>query len=120
MTSMKEVAIVAAALTLVSLPVLGADLQTGNGLAETCKKGDSNDPRGSLSYGVCFGYIVATAEASRCGNNVYGYSSNVPDSASFGQIVKVVRKWLDNHPEKLHLGSTSLVAAALQDAFPCP
>jgi hypothetical protein len=119
MTAIKKMALVAVVLSLVQLPAYGADIETGNGLVQACKEGDSKNLKGTLSLGVCVGYIVAIAHASNCGNNIYGYSSKVPDKAEYGQLVKIVRKWLDNHPEKLHLAASSLVAAALKDAFPC-
>jgi hypothetical protein len=43
----------------------------------------------------------------------------VPDGVSAGQLVEVVKKWLREHPENWHYGADSLVAAALQEAFPC-
>ena len=42
-----------------------------------------------------------------------------PDSALSGQLIKVVIKYLNEHPEKLHLAASSSVANALYDAFPC-
>ena len=43
----------------------------------------------------------------------------VPTDASDGQLVKVVTKYLNEHPEELHTDAAGLVANALQDAFPC-
>ena len=35
------------------------------------------------------------------------------------QAVRIVHKYLENHPEDLHLGAQILVFIALRDAFPC-
>jgi hypothetical protein len=42
-----------------------------------------------------------------------------PDGVSNGQLVKVFVKYLDQHPEKLHLPAVQLVYDATNDAFPC-
>jgi len=34
-----------------------------------------------------------------------GYSSNVPMNAAAIQLKKIVMKWLNEHPKKLHLGA---------------
>jgi hypothetical protein len=38
---------------------------------------------------------------------------------TFGQEVRVVLKFLQDHPEKLHLSGAQLVQDALAQAFPC-
>lgn len=43
----------------------------------------------------------------------------LPDRASTPQTVRVVVNYLERHPEKLHMDPATLVAIALQDAFPC-
>jgi hypothetical protein len=35
------------------------------------------------------------------------------------QAVRIVVKWLNEHPEQLHNGASLLVLVALRDAFPC-
>jgi hypothetical protein len=42
-----------------------------------------------------------------------------PDGVTNGQIFKVVFKYLNNNPEKLHETKSVLVAQALKKAFPC-
>jgi hypothetical protein len=43
----------------------------------------------------------------------------LPERSSVLQLARVVVKWLQNHPEKLHEHPGVLVYAALHDAFPC-
>lgn len=43
----------------------------------------------------------------------------VPPEVQLGQEVKVVVKYLNDHPEKLHTNAVPLVQGALEIAFPC-
>ena len=43
-----------------------------------------------------------------------------PKGASLGQLARVVKKYLQDHPEFLHLDAGGLVYNALNEAFPCP
>jgi hypothetical protein len=43
----------------------------------------------------------------------------IPDGANTGQMVKVVQKYLDDHPEKLAQPAAALVEEATRKAFPC-
>jgi hypothetical protein len=59
-----------------------------------------------------------------CRGIVEGVSSASPkvcpaDNATYGQEVRVVVKYLQDHPEELHLRNTTLVEKALAKAFPC-
>lgn len=42
-----------------------------------------------------------------------------PGAVSNSQAVRVVAKYLNDHPEKLHLPDTPLIIEALKAAFPC-
>ena len=42
-----------------------------------------------------------------------------PKGVTLTQLVKVVTKSLNEHPEELHLAAGGLVANALNEAFPC-
>jgi Rap1a immunity proteins len=68
---------------------------------------------------ACMGYVVAIADSSICPKTVNGYSWLPPDGVTTGQVEKVTIKWLNEHPEKLHLNASGLVAFALSEAFPC-
>jgi hypothetical protein len=43
----------------------------------------------------------------------------IPQSASVDELVRVAVKYLDDHPEDLHLPAESLVFGAMRKAFPC-
>jgi len=36
-----------------------------------------------------------------------------------GQVLKVVMKYIDDHPEQLHLPARNLVLDSVANAFPC-
>jgi hypothetical protein len=95
------------------------DFYSGSELLEMCSATE-NDPVYFQKQAECRGYVAGVADASRCGNNVNGYSWKIAEHVIQGQVVKVVMKWLTEHPENLHFNSAGLVANALHDAFPCP
>lgn len=42
-----------------------------------------------------------------------------PSNVTYGQTYKIVSKYLNNNPEKLHLSAESLINNALKEALPC-
>lgn len=44
----------------------------------------------------------------------------VPTGATYEQVVRVIVKYLRDHPERLHRPRRQLMLAALEAAFPCP
>jgi hypothetical protein len=42
-----------------------------------------------------------------------------PENISILQMARVILKWLQNHPERLHEAESLLVRDALESAFPC-
>jgi hypothetical protein len=91
----------------------------GSTLLERCSS-QPGDTDYMMDTAFCIGYVVAIRDASQCGISVNGISSSTPKGAGLPQLVKVVVKWFNDHPEKLHLSAETLVAWALYDAFPCP
>ena len=73
-----------------------------------------------VDFGFCGGFISAVIGASRCGADIYGFSSEVPKTLTVDDLKVVVLKWLIQHPEKLQTAAEGLVAQALNDSFPCP
>jgi len=43
----------------------------------------------------------------------------IPEGAPYGQMARVVVKWLREHPQRLHELKSSLIMEALRDGFPC-
>lgn len=92
---------------------------TGSTLLRMCTA-EPGDADYQMDIPFCVGYVVAIRDASQCGISVNSMSSSTPKGAAVGQLMMVVVKWLKDNPDKLHFSAESLVAAALQDAFPCP
>jgi hypothetical protein len=61
--------------------------------------------------GMCLGLIAGVAEASP----LVCYANGVTN----GQSLRVVVKFLQDHPEKLNERDTTLIREALAQAFPC-
>jgi hypothetical protein len=91
---------------------------TGSILLERCSAAKSKETY-YLQLIQCLGYITAIADAANCEDDVDGYHWQSPKGVTREQLKRVVTKWLNKHPEKLHFVAASLVAAALEDAFPC-
>jgi hypothetical protein len=92
----------------------GISTDTGNDLAKVCSEGDKQMNADDSYYksGICGGFIIGVFAASEdhlCpGVNVTN-----------GQIVKIARKYLDDHPEALDGPSQKVIGAAFIKAFPC-
>ena len=102
------------ALLLVSQQVSASEVRgymSGNKILEWCNKSEGMD-------GVCLGYIsgIADVMSSNAVNGFRACSSSVP----LGQLVLVTKKWFGAHPEILHYPADGLIAAAMEEAFPCP
>ena len=87
---------------------------TGSELAEYCK--NTIDGEARFSDGVCMGLIKGFADGYS-GSGAKSYC--IPNKATNSQIQKVVVKYLDNHPARLHEWYGKLVLDAIKEAFPC-
>ena len=109
-----------AAVGLAVMLLLSAQSQaayySGGDLLQKCES-DS-----AAMYNACAGYIMGIDDYQ---GTLVNWSLLdepyfcTPDSAKMSQLVKVVTKYLNEHPEKLHLDAGSLVANALNEPFPC-
>lgn len=110
---MKTFKTTATLLLLLASPVSYSDFITGNELVEYC-----NPDAGNTHWGMCRGYVTG----------VYGrqfwvedseFKSCPPDGTTIEQMTSVVRKYLTERPEYLHLQASVLVAIAVSVAWPC-
>src|SRR5450432_200654 len=90
------------------------NVSSGNFLIESCRISINSSAQNTYEgwrSGVCDGLIsgVIYASSTICHD---------PD-VTLGQAVRVVEKYLQDHPEKLHLSNTKLTVEALTQAFPC-
>ena len=88
---------------------------TGNNLVEYCD--DYEQDGGSFRGGYCYGYVGGIAQTLHwvSDKNKICASENVTQK----QVVSIVRKYMEEHPEMLHKRADMLVIIALRIAFPC-
>ena len=91
-----------------------SDFVDGNRLRDACV-----DTVDQSARGLCLGFIAAASDMSKCDRAYKGFSHNAPEGASLLQVKTVVVKWLNEHPELWHYAATELVAAGLQETWPC-
>ena len=93
-----------------------AGFNDGNTLLREC---ESDSP---VKLGLCYGYITGVADYQATLLNWSDlddpYFCN-PKNANSDQLVKVVTKYLNEHPEDQYLSAGGAVANALHEVFPC-
>jgi hypothetical protein len=107
---------------------------TGNDVLERCQTAlhlyDNNTATGGehMDAGWCSGWVGGTLELSMLHNEWTGFVKEKPTILHFCvpgsgvpviQGIRVVVKYLKEHPEQLHQDGMGLTVAALKDAFPC-
>ena len=99
---------------LLSVNSAYSDYYSGNKLLEYCNPNSSNRD-------ICTGYVAGTRGALDTWKIWENIDSGicVPKAVSLGQSIKVVVKYLEANPDKLHLSASSNVLNAFADAFPC-
>ncbi len=125
---------------------LGYSALDGNELLKECRAytnllnlpdaRDTNDPdvlramaRGDFANGAhCLGCVTGvadehfncqTSEASSAAPLDPTKHFCLPDGVTPNQTVRVVVKWLEDHPAQLHESAVELVLGALKENFPC-
>ena len=83
----------------------------GNTLAENC--GANSDFR----RGFCDGYIIGVVDHMEGFRSSTDLGICLPPNVTIDQVRAVIVKYLDNHPEKLHLPAIGLVSPAVIEAF---
>jgi len=76
----------------------------------------------SGSTALCVGYVTGVLDGFLSFQSWRPSKVNqicLPEAVEAGQAVKMVMKYIDAHPEELHLPAPDIVWAAMHDAFPC-
>jgi len=93
---------------------------TGSDLLERCEARLSET--GSIPRGnTCYGFVIGIQSAHQ-NFIVSGEMSPLwcsPHNVGTSQLIRVVTKYLQEHPEDLHFWASSMVLNALKLAFPC-
>lgn len=92
----------------------------GNWLQSNCAEYVKDNPSDGVKVGACIGYVTGFVE----GWDLNGFASNglrlcFPNGVTNEQLVKIVYKYLNDHPERLHMEAGTLVLMILDDTFPC-
>lgn len=90
----------------------------GNELRDTCKNSGTAN---GFNEGYCLALVIGVNAGYEMGKGVDGTISHlcIPGEVTYGQMVRVVVKYLNDHPEELHHSSALLTVNALIGAFRC-
>ena len=121
---------------LLSIAV-GANATTGNTLLNHCKTGEGRGLESAIPFGTCLGFAGAAMEAmianGRDGRSrekvdadagarrgyLSGREACFPAKTTLGEARNAVKRFLENHPDRLGEAAVDLAAEALAGAFPC-
>ena len=90
------------------------DTGSGNFMIVSCQLAISNTAQTNFEFwrqGLCSGSVSGIMFASPTVCHRPGWT--------IGQGMRVVEKYLQDHPERLHLNANQLINDALTQAFPC-
>jgi len=89
-------------------------------------QGHCSHKSADYSAGFCRGFIDAVLDmnnlaliTARLNGVKSGSPICIPEGVKMGQVLKVVMKYIDDHPEQLHLPARNLVLDSVANAFPC-
>jgi hypothetical protein len=70
--------------------------------------------------GMCLGYIMGVMDGMAAAEKLSGDTFLCAPNLRAGQIMLMARRYLDEHPQSLHMPAADLIANAVREAFPCP
>lgn len=100
----------------------------GNKLLKECREGiayidGGHEPESLFGVGQCIGVIQGTLDTLDLTHALLNSPKLVclPNGGlETLQIMKIVVKYLNEHPDRLHLNESGLISTALLVSFPCP
>lgn len=87
--------------------------ETANTWLPYCKsyvEQELGPPAKILSMGVCAGIVMGISFAEEC---------KAPDGVTFGQEVRIVVRYIEARPKRMHESFYQLAYEALREAWPC-
>lgn len=74
-----------------------------------------------VRFAWCISYLEGFRDALTAGREEVGQRSApcLPQGVSGQQVLRLVVRWLEDHPAELHNHYRSLTARALRDGLPC-
>ena len=79
---------------------------------------DEDQMKESISSGFCIGFLHGVSSTTAIFPELFRVC--IPDGVSSDQLVRVVIKYLEDHPAELHEQELVLTVLAFREAFPCP
>jgi Rap1a immunity proteins len=112
--------LLAAATLTISGTSLAEDFSSGNALYDACKDGLNNTHRAMLfQQGLCGGIISTVADLASSQTTVESSRICGPKNATTGQELRVVMKYMDEHPAELNKPLSTIAYNALQEVWSC-
>lgn len=82
---------------------------------------DGHNTVSAFMAGTCAGIMRGYLGSTYIYNRKYLAAPYcLPEQVSPPQLAKVFLKYVNSHPEKLHLSESTIIAASFSEAFPCP
>ena len=77
-----------------------------------------------LDTGFCAGYLAGVMDVEAMWKGVEDKESKSshyckPEEVTNGQVLQIIKKWLNDSPDKLHWRADTIIHQALLAAFPC-
>ena len=101
-------------------------LQDCNAAIAAIDHSETSKPSDALEVGLCLGRVGGVMDtmlvwqiADDAHKQEPFWGSCIPADVSPTQAVRVVLKYLNDHPEELNRGDSTLVMSGLSKAFPC-
>ena len=88
----------------------------GEDFADRSEKYESKSRKNDYSRGYFQGLVGGVAFATSQPNNGT-LAICYPEQSTLSQLITITRKYLENHPEQLHLDSATIIFLALSGAF---
>jgi hypothetical protein len=114
--------LVAAVLVAVAAPAFGADDEvtikfSGNTMLPHCRALVDYDDATTPMSGLCAGMITSLFWAQKALESRLKFCA--PPKVTRGQSRQVVIRYLESHPERLHVDIRQLAVDAMREAWPC-
>jgi hypothetical protein len=90
-----------------------AGFTNGNDLIHDLKQCDAKDEQPAYACGVARGYIEGVHDSTE-------NETCTPMSLTLDELIPVVRKIIEDNPADSHYMASSIVKAAILEAWPCP
>jgi hypothetical protein len=109
-----------AVVVLCAVPMFG-QTGTGNELIKQCgyAVNEAIDGPHQWAAGYCMGLVMGVAQMQDSVFLVWPRIS-IPAGVTLGQEIRVVQKYLEDHPKDLQLNDCALIEWALYEAWPAP